>query len=62
MKKECLIQTWLGGSLRYYFTLFSDMSDNFTKNYLWSFLSSSFSNSLNMKKDWVVTVVKIIKT
>ena len=41
---------------------FSDMSENFMKKYFWSFLSSSFSNSLNMKKDLAITVVKLVKT
>ena len=40
----------------------SDLSDKVTKKDIWIFILSSFSNSLNMKKDWVVTIVRLVKT
>ena len=61
-KKEYLGQTWLKRFSQILFYTFSDLSDKFTKKYLWSFLSSSFSNSLNMKKGQAITVVRLVKT
>ena len=44
------------------FYTFSDLSDKFEKNESWSFIFSSVSNSLNMKKYWVFAVVRLVKT
>ena len=43
------------------FYAFSDLRDYYMKNNSWSFLLVPFSNSLNMKKGLVLTVVRLIK-
>ena len=44
------------------FYTFSDLSDKFTKKDSWNFLFVPFSNSLNMKKDLVFNVIRLVKT
>ena len=61
-KRNTLIKHDQRGSLRYYFTLFRIRVTNLRKSTFWSSLSSSFSDSLNMKKDWAITIIKLVKT
>ena len=61
-KKENISRTWLRGFLRYHFTLFRTWATNLRKGTHGVFFLSSFSNSLNMKKDRVFTIVRLVKT